>query len=131
MKDMDVGNALRRLPRTTASPRFTSDVLRNVGRASARLNSDELKPVLHFPWRMLAATAMMLILVAGMYATSVHRERRERINALRAEHQRIESELQRVKAVAEEAQPVVVLENGDTRVIVDVKQSQRSNPIYY
>lgn len=82
-------------------------------------------------WRMLAATAMMLILVAGGYATSVHRERRERINALRAEHQRIESELQRVKAVAEEAQPVVVLENGDTRVIVDVKQSQRNNPIYY
>lgn len=78
----------------------------------------------------MAATSLMLILVAGAYATSIHRQRLQRIRVLRAEHQRIESELQRVKQVADEA-PVVVLENGDTRVIVDVKQSRQTKPIYY
>jgi hypothetical protein len=80
--------------------------------------------------RFMAATSLMLILVAGAYATSIHRQRLQRIRSLRAEHQRIESELQRVKQVADEA-PVVVLENGDTRVIVDVKQSRQTKPIYY
>lgn len=129
MKDMDVGNALRRLPRTTPSPRFTSDVMRavrqNGSRTSARLGW--LTPAV----RLMAAASLMLILVAGAYATSIHRQRVQRIRVLRAEHQRIESELQRVKEVADEAQPAVVLENGDTRVIVDVKQSRQTKPIYY
>jgi len=75
-------------------------------------------------WRMVAATAMMLMIVIGTYAASVHRER-QRIRALRAEQQQIKSELHRVKAIADEAQPVVVLENGDTRVIL------ANQPIYY
>lgn len=129
MKDMDVGNALRRLPRTTPSPRFTSDVMRavrqNGGRTSARFAW--LTPAVRF----MAVTSLMLILVVGAYATSIHRQRVQRIRSLRAEHQRIESELQRVKEVADEAQPAVVLENGDTRVIVDVKQNRQTKPIYY
>lgn len=75
---------------------------------------------------MIAATAMMLVIVVGSYAAAVHRER-QRINALRAERQQIESELRKVKAIADET-PIVVLENGDTRVIV---AEQQSKPIYY
>ncbi len=74
---------------------------------------------------MVAATAMVVILLVGTYAASVHRERQQRMQALRAEQQQIKSELHRVKAIADEAQPVVVLENGDTRVIL------ASQPIYY
>ena len=77
---------------------------------------------------MIAATAMTLIIVVGTYAASVRHERRQRINALLAERKQIESELRQVKAIADEAQPVVVLENGDTRVIV---ANQQSKPIYY
>ena len=120
MKEIDIANVMRRLPRAGASPRFKSDVLRNVGRTSV--------PNPRIAWRMIAATAMMLLLVVGTYAASVHRER-QRIKALRAEQQQIKSELRRVKAIAEEVQPVVVLENGDTRVIVDL--NQQSNPTYY
>ena len=47
---------------------------------------------------------------------------------MRAESQQIASELQRVKAKADEVEPIVVLENGDTRVIV---ANQPSTPIYY
>jgi hypothetical protein len=100
-------------------------VRQNAGRSSARFAW--LTPAVRF----VAVTSLMLILVAGAYATSVHRQRLQRIRTLRAEHQRIESELQRVKEVADEAQPAVVLENGDTRVIVDVKQNRQTKPIYY
>lgn len=128
MKDVDVGNALRRLPRTTASPRFKSDVMRALrGNVRSAVRPGWLTPAVRF----FAAASLMLILVAGLYGTSVHRQRQQRIKSLRAEHQRIESELQRVKQIANQAQPVVVLENGDTRVIVDVKLSQQANPIYY
>jgi hypothetical protein len=79
-------------------------------------------------WRLVAATATTLILVAGTYGASVRHQKQERMKALRAESRRIQSELQRVKAMAEESEPVLVLEKGDTRVIVDNQQSQ---PIYY
>jgi hypothetical protein len=101
------------------------EVRQNGGRTSARFAW--LTPVVRF----MAVTSLMLILVAGAYATSIHRQRLQRMRVLRAEHQRIESELQRVKEVADEAQPAVVLENGDTRVIVDVKQNRQTKPIYY
>ncbi len=116
MKDVDLGNAMRRLPRATASPRFTSDVMRAL-RAAQRQRT---------VWRMVAATATVLMLVAGGYATSVHRER-QKINALRVEQRQLQSELRRVKAIADEVEPVVVLENGDMRVIVDLNEQ----PIYY
>jgi hypothetical protein len=68
---------------------------------------------------------MTLMLVVGSYATSVHRQR-QRIESLRAERQQIESELRRVKAIADEVQPVgVILQNGDTRVIVDLNQQAK------
>jgi hypothetical protein len=77
-------------------------------------------------WRLVAATAMTLMLVVGSYATSVHRQRQQRIESLRVERQQIESELRRVKAIADEVQPVgVILENGDTRVIVDLNQQAK------
>lgn len=77
---------------------------------------------------------MMMILVGGLYATTVHRQRQQRLQELRAEHQQIQSELRRVKAIADDARPVVVLENGGTSVIVDVSDRRdRTNrqPIYY
>jgi len=117
MTNDDVGKALRRLPRTAASPRFKSDVIRAVSvQQHPRMMS-----------RLIAATAMIL-LVVGTFGASIYRQRQQRINALRAETQRIESELQRVKAIADESEPIVVLENGDTRVIVS---NQQSKPIYY
>jgi hypothetical protein len=78
-------------------------------------------------WRLLAATAMLLILVAGTYGASLHRQR-QRIREVRAQLPQIRSEIYQVKAIADEVKPVAVFENGDTRVIVANRQSQ---PIYY
>ena len=119
MTDEQIGKALRRLPRAAASPRFKSNVLR-----ATRVAGEQPRGV----WRMVAATAMMLLLVIGTYGASLHRQRQQRIRAMRAESQQIASELRQVKAKADEAEPIVVLENGDTRVIV---ANQQSTPIYY
>ena len=70
---------------------------------------------------------MVLILVAGTYGASIRRHR-QRIQEVRAQLPQLRSELHRMKAIANEGQPVAVFENGDTRVIVD---SRRSRPIYY
>jgi type II secretory pathway component PulM len=79
---------------------------------------------------MAAAYVMVFAILVGTYAASIRHERRQqKLEELRAEQQRIESDLRQVKAIADEAQPVVVLENGDTHVIVDLKQNHES--IYY
>ena len=123
MNDAELGNALRRLPRVTAPPRFTSDVLR------------ALRPVpqARVAWRMAFACAMAMILVVGLYAGVSAQREKQKLNALRAERQRIETELQRVKAIADDAQPVVVLQNGDTRVIMQTPDSpyQQTKQVYY
>ena len=120
MTDEQIGKALRRLPRAEASPRFKSDVLRAIR------SGEQQQPGI--VWRMVAATAMMLLLVIGSYGASLHRQKQQRIRAMRSETQQIASELRRVKEKADDIEPIVVLENGDTRVIV---ANQQSTPIYY
>ena len=76
---------------------------------------------------------MAMILVVGLYAGVSAQREKQKLNALRAERQRIETELQRVKAIADDAQPVVVLQNGDTRVIMQTPDSpyQQTKQVYY
>jgi hypothetical protein len=69
-------------------------------------------------WRLAVVTAMVLMIIVGTYAASL-RQRQQRLQSLRAERQRIEMDLRRVKAMADQSQPVVVLESGDTRLIVN------------
>jgi hypothetical protein len=124
---MDIGNAMKRLPRTNASPRFTSEVLRRAA------SQDDLRG--RHPFRFAAAFALMLCVAVLSYEAAVIHQRHQRLDALRAEHQRIETELQQVKAIADDPRPVVVLENDDTRVIVPIanRQSARTahQPIIY
>lgn len=104
---------MRRLPRTNASPRFTSDVQR---RLEARRNHGHARVA----WRFAAAFAMMLFVAFLAFETRSVHARNRRLDALRAEQQRIETELQQVKAIADDPRPVVVLENDNTRLIVPV-----------
>lgn len=111
---------LQALPRATASSRFTSDVLRRLR------TSTPAWPVLLM--RYAAAAMVLLCLVAGVRGVVRH-ERQERLEALRAEHQRIETELNRVKQAAEREQPVMVLEDGaGTRVVVDLDTEPAARP---
>jgi len=73
---------------------------------------------------------MVVMIIAGTYAAA-QRQRQQRLASLRAEHQRIEMELQRVKAIADQSQPVVVLENGDTRLIVNRDNPKQRPQLFY
>ena len=78
--------------------------------------------------RYAAAAMVLLFLVAGARGV-VRLARQERLQALRAEHQRIETELYRVKQAAERSQPVMVLEDGGgTRVVVDLDTQPAARP---
>ncbi len=119
---------MKHLPRTNASPRFTSDVVR---RLEARRNNGYARVA----WRFAAAVAMALCVAVLAFESSTVHARHQRLDALRAEHQRIETELQQVKALADDPRPVVVLENDNTRVIVPVAVRRSANaaqqPITY
>ena len=73
MNDNEIGNAMRRLPRATPSPRFTSDVLRAVRTRQAS----------RVVWRFAAVTAMVLMIIAGTYAAALRlrQERRPSMDA--------------------------------------------------
>ena len=74
---------------------------------------------------------MLVIVVAASFA-SIEYRREKRLESLRAERQRIETELQQVKAMADEQRPVVVLENGGTQLIVNREDpGQRPQFLYY
>ena len=115
MNDTRLGDLMRSIPRTSASPAFTRDVMRAVrrdgGRASAR-------PLV---WRLGAAFAMAVCLVALVNVAVMQHIQRQRTIALRAEQEKLEAELEDVKRIASEAEPKVVLENDrGTRVIMDL-----------
>ena len=113
MNNDEIGHAMRRLPRTNASPRFTSDVQR---RLESRRTNGHARVVLRFA----GAFATLLLATILAFETNAVHARNQRLDALRAEQQRIETELQQVKAIADDPRPVVVLENDNTRVIVPV-----------
>lgn len=114
---------MRRLPRTNASPSFTSDVMRGVRQAKAESRAPRLS------WRAAAAFAMAACLVIVVHAAVLHHAKQERIAALRAEQQSIARELETVKQATPVAEPVVVLESDDgTRVIVDLSDDASARP---
>jgi hypothetical protein len=72
-------------------------------------------------WRLAAAFAMAMCLVALVNVAVMQHVQRQRTIALRAEQEKIEAELEAVKSLANDAEPKVVLENDrGTRVIMDL-----------
>jgi Tfp pilus assembly protein PilN len=113
MNETQLRGWMRNLPRAKASPAFTSDVMRTIRRGVATP-----APLV---WRMAAGFAMVVCIIAVVQIASMQYERRERMAELRAEQQKIQAELQAVKEIAKDAEPVFVLENEQgTRVIMDL-----------
>ena len=112
MNDTRIGDSMRSLPRASASPAFTREVMRKL-HAEARP-----RPLI---WRMAAGFAMAACLLAVVQLAVMQHRQQARTLALRAEQQQLEADLAEVKQLADDAGPVVVLENDQgTRVIVDL-----------
>lgn len=102
---------MRALPRTSASPAFTREVMRKAREREVR------RPIV---WRFAAAFAMAACLVMVVQLAVVTQQRHQAA-ALRAERQKLQEDLAAVKKAANETEPVVVLENDEgTRVIMDL-----------
>lgn len=105
---------MRTLPRQSASPAFTREVMRKARSA----DEGARRP---FVWRMAAAFAMAACLFAVVQLGLMQHRQRQRTIALRAEQQRLVADLDAVKKIAEETEPFVVLENDQgARVIVEL-----------
>lgn len=118
MNETKLRDSMRVLPREKASPAFTSEVLRAIRREEAAREEVRRVP---FAWRLAAGFAMAVCIVAIVQLAVLQHQRREHIAELRAEQQKIEAELQAVKEIAKDAEPMVVLENDSgTRVIMDL-----------
>lgn len=116
---------MRTLPRTKASPAFTREVMRK-----ARAQAHE--PARPFVWRMAAGLAMAACLIAVIQLTVMQQRQHDRTIALREERQQIEAELAAVKKIADQAEPVVVLENDrGTRVILDLDSAIQPASLNY
>lgn len=114
---------MRSLPRTNASPAFTREVM-------GRVRTDEgERPLV---WRMAAAFAMAACLIAVVQLAVMQQRQQARTVALRAEQQKLEADLETVKKIARDAEPVVVLENDQgTRVIVDIDSAIQPASLHY
>lgn len=107
---------MRTLPRTKASPGFTSEVLRR-----ARRERPDTVTQTPFVWRIAAMFAMAVCVVAIVHVGFVNYTQRQRVIALRAEQEKLQAELAAVKKIASEAEPVVILEDDrGTQVIMDL-----------
>ena len=115
MNDTQLGNSLRSLPRATSSPTFNSEVLRKARNSAEPARSGA------FIWRMAAGVAMAVVLLAAVSLGSMQYLHKQNVAQLRAEQQKLQAELQAVKASASEPEPAVVFERSDgTQVIVDL-----------
>jgi hypothetical protein len=114
---------MRTQPRTNASPAFTREVMDKLHRR------EERKPLV---WRFAAAVAMAACLIAVVNITILQQRQHERTVALRAERQKLEAELEKVKQSARDAEPMVVLENDrGTRVIMDLDSAIQPAAMQY
>ena len=114
MNDTQLSTLMRNLPRVTASPAFTSKVMRAVR------STGERRPI-SFVWRMAAGVAMAACLLAVVHLASLQYERRQDIAQLRVEQQQLQAELKALEQIAAEPEPKVVFENTQgTRVIMDL-----------
>lgn len=123
MNETRAGESLRELPRVSASPAFTREVMR-------RVRADEREQPLF--WRIAAAFAMAACLIAVLQLAIIQQRQQARTTALRAEQQQLEADLEAVKKIARDAEPVVVLENDQgTRVIMDIDSAIQPASLRY
>ena len=114
MNEQQLRGWMRILPRAKASPAFTSDVMRRI-----RCEKEETsRPLV---WRLSAGLAMAACLAILVHGAITLHAQRQHVAEIRAEKEQLAAELEAVKKIARESEPVLVLEDDSgTRVIMDL-----------
>lgn len=119
MNDDDLGRLLKKLPRHEASPEFTERLLERLDEPAPRI----------VPPRWWLAPALGVVVLGSWLAWTVVYERHERresaarVEALRTEYQELERELEALRDLATDAEPV--LELGGTEEVEFVLDLRR------
>ena len=140
MKDEDIGNLLRKLPKQKASSGFTSRLMEKL---PGKL--PEKSPPVH-DWRRpaFAVAAAAVLILAASSAWNYWREAQERadaaqrVEALRNEYDSLHKELEELRALAAESQPVLSLGGTqevdflmDLRALSREAEESRARPVNY
>ncbi len=140
MKDEDIGTLLRKLPQQKASSSFTSRLMEKL---PGKL--PEKSPSVH-DWRrpVFAVAAAAVLILASSSAWNYWREAQERaeatqrVEALRNEYESLHKELEELRALAAESQPVLSLGGTegmdflmDLRALSREAEESRARPVNY
>ncbi|MEE9179417.1 MAG: hypothetical protein V3U22_00870 [Vicinamibacteria bacterium] len=140
MKDEDIGNLLRKVPKQKASSSFTSRLMEKLPE-----KLPEKPPSVPY-WRRpaFAAAAAAVLIVAASSAWDYWREAQERaeaaqrVEALRNEYESLQKELEELKVLAAESQPVLSLGGTqevdflmDLRALSREAEESRARPVNY
>ena len=115
MNDDDVGTLLKKLPRHEASPEFTERVMERLDEPAPRATHAPR------PWVLAGACGVLIgiwlgaVVIQERNESHGRRETAERLEAMRDEYRSLEVELEELRSLASEAQPV--LELGGTEQV--------------
>jgi hypothetical protein len=133
MNDDDLSNLLKKLPQHQASPEFTDRVIARLDAPARTAGSVNRR------WVFAAAVAAIVGLWLGASALDQRAERREaaeRLEAMRAEYRALELELEELRALATDAQPVLELGSTeqvdfvfDLRELASERERARATPV--
>ena len=115
MNDEQLNELLKQLPRHDSSSGFT-------GRVLARVDETRNRTAM-FPWAA-AAALISTVTVAGLtgHYFIEQQQQRQKVEAFRAEKQKIVLELQELKRLAEQSDPVFYLGgNEDAEYVIDLR----------
>jgi vacuolar-type H+-ATPase subunit I/STV1 len=123
MTHEDVGRLLRELPAAEASSHFTERVLGKIDRSSPRARARRRAG-------LLAVAATVVLGVAGVSGYVRHRvdewRAAERVQALREEYRELQAELEKLRSLAREVEPVLDLGGTeDVEFIFDLRELAR------
>jgi hypothetical protein len=116
MRDQDLGDLLKRLPREAAGEGFTERVISRAGNGAGRT-------ALVRPWRYAAAAVLALLMLSavGLRLGVDRRNETARTESLRAQHEELKLELGELRASAA-FDPVIDLGRNDgVQYILDLR----------
>ena len=126
MKEEQITEALRGLPRTRASEVFDRRLKDRLGQQSRRARQPE--------WRLAAAAAAVIVLLLFVFASRQKRRAanltemqatitaQDRVDSLRREYRSLERELIELRTLAGQARPLVGIEgDGDQDFLIDLR----------
>lgn len=123
MNDDRLSAALESLPREQAGPEFTAGVLRRIEPATPRWLPAE-RPARR--WAPLAAAALVVLTLGFGWREWRHRQMAESLQALLAEKQALEAELESLRRLTRAARPVVYLGSDDeVDLVLDLERFRR------